>query len=80
MGALIIGGGLLGAAIAGPVLDKTHAYRPLLKLGVLVAAAGAIFFVIVLRPGQAKLVTASFGVLGFAMMPLLPITFETACE
>ncbi len=79
-GALIIGGGLLGAAIAGPVMDYTHAYKPMCKVCAVVASIGTLTFVAVLRPGQSVWVTVAFGVLGFAMMPLLPITFETAVE
>jgi hypothetical protein len=45
-GALIIGGGLLGAMIAGPVLDATHAYRPMLKIGAAIAGLGSIYFVV----------------------------------
>ncbi len=33
-----------------------------------------------LRPGQGTLLTVLFGVMGFAMMPILPLTFETAVE
>jgi hypothetical protein len=37
-------------------------------------------FQVVLQPGQSALVTAAFGVLGLAMMPLLPVCFESAVE
>ncbi len=33
-----------------------------------------------LRPGQSTGVAIAFGVLGFAMMPLLPVSFESAVE
>jgi hypothetical protein len=49
-GALIIGGGLLGAMIAGPVLDATHAYRPMLKIGAAIAGLGSIYFVVRRNP------------------------------
>jgi hypothetical protein len=35
---------------------------------------------LVLRPGQSTGVAIAFGVLGFAMMPLLPVSFESAVE
>ena len=79
-GALIIGGGLVGAAIAGPVMDATHAFKPLCKICAVIAFVGTLIFVLALRPGQGTLVTVAFGIMGFAMMPLLPISFETAVE
>jgi hypothetical protein len=32
--------------IAGPALDYTHAYKPIMKICCAVAAAGTIFFVV----------------------------------
>eukprot|EP01050_Picozoa_sp_SAG11_P043859 SAG11_NODE_21006_length_434_cov_0.764179_1_plen_128_part_01 len=49
-GGILISAGLIGAAIVGPVLDHTHAYRPILKGGFLAAMAGLVFMLSQLRP------------------------------
>lgn len=79
-GALLIGCGLVGAAIVGPVMDATHAYTRILKVGMLAALSGTLFMFLVLRPGHRTLVAASWGVLGSVMLPLLPVTMECAAE
>ena len=79
-GALIIGCGLLGAAIVGPILDATHAYNKMLKAGLFTAFAGTVFMLLMLRPGHFALVAVAFGVLGLVMLPLLPVCMECAAE
>jgi hypothetical protein len=41
---------LLGAVTAGVVLDHTHAYRPLLKLGFVLAGAAMVAIGVLQRP------------------------------
>jgi hypothetical protein len=54
-GALLIGGGLIGAGIVGPIMDMTHAYRRLLKLGISFVVLSTIFVFCVMKPGQKEL-------------------------
>eukprot|EP00455_Lapot_gusevi_P011371 TRINITY_DN15239_c0_g1_i2.p1 TRINITY_DN15239_c0_g1~~TRINITY_DN15239_c0_g1_i2.p1 ORF type:complete len:513 (-),score=101.85 TRINITY_DN15239_c0_g1_i2:131-1582(-) len=79
-GGLVIGGGFLGSAIVAPIMDKTKAYIPIVRTGVLLASAASVFLVLMLRPGQTALLATAFGLLGGGMMPLLPASFELAVE
>ena len=53
-GGLIIGCGLLGAAVVGPILDRTHAYNALLKTGLVAALGGTVVMLMCLKPGQVR--------------------------
>lgn len=79
-GALLIGCGLVGAAVVGPIMDKTKAFNALLKAGLIAAMSGTCFMLLSLRPGHSAQVCASFGVLGFVMLPLLPVCMACAAE
>lgn len=79
-GALIIGAGLVGAGIVGPIMDKTHAYNKLLKIGLSAAFCSIVFLFLVLRPGQFPLVCVGWALSGFCMLPLLPVCMECAAE
>ena len=79
-GALLIACGLVGAAIVGPIMDKTHAYNRILKWGLLATISGTVFMLLSLRPGHFSLLAVSFGVLGMVMLPLLPVCMECAAE
>jgi len=79
-GGLLVGCGLLGAGVMGALLDATMAYNKFLKGGLIMVMAGTIFMLLSVRPGQFALVATSFGVLGFTMLPLLPICMECAAE
>ena len=79
-GAVLIGLGLLGAAIVGPILDRTHKYKLFLKLGLVIPLLATLLFVFSLKPRNSTMVASSFGVLGLVMMPLLPVSLETGVE
>ena len=79
-GALLIGFGLIGAGIVGPIMDKTHAYTVILKIGLVSAFAGTVFMLLSLQPGRYTITACAFGVLGFVMLPLLPVCMECAAE
>ncbi|CAF3664321.1 unnamed protein product [Rotaria sp. Silwood1] len=51
-GAIIIIAGLLNAFLAGFIMDKTDAYRLILKFLLIGACASAIFFILIIRPNQ----------------------------
>jgi len=80
LGAVLIGAGLLAAGVVGPVMDKTQAYNRILKIGLLCALGATIFMLLSLRPNHFLLLCVSFGVLGAAMLPLLPVCMECAAE
>lgn len=79
-GGLIIGCGLLGCAIIGPVLDCTHWYNPLLKLSFVAALASSVFWWSMLRADSLVPVGVGFGLMGASMLPLLPLALECAVE
>ncbi|CAF1386735.1 unnamed protein product [Rotaria sp. Silwood1] len=49
---IIIIAGLLNAFLAGFIMDKTDAYRLILKFLLIGACASAIFFILIIRPNQ----------------------------
>jgi MFS family permease len=79
-GATVIAAGLLNAFLAGVIMDKTHAYRLLLKLLLVGACASGIFFILILRPNSFYPLAVSIGLMGFFLLPLLPVSFECAVE
>ena len=80
LGATVIVAGLLNAFIVGIIMDKTHAYRLILKVLLLGACGAGIFFVFALRPDRFVPLTISIGLMGFFLLPLLPVSFECAVE
>ncbi|CAF0913073.1 unnamed protein product [Adineta steineri] len=79
-GAVVIVAGLVSAFIVGIVMDKTHAYRLILKVLLIGACASAIFFIVILQPNKYYPLAVSIGLLGFFLLPLLPVSFECAVE
>lgn len=79
-GGLLIGSGLIGASVVGPVLDSTHAYRTALKGGFVCATVSLAYVLSQLKPNNQTHIAIGFGVMGFAMMPLLPVALEAAVE
>lgn len=78
-GALLLTG-LISAGVAGAVLEMTHAYVTMLRGGILFAGAALVFFLSSLRHGAPIFAIASSALLGFCLIPLLPIALENAAE
>lgn len=79
-GGALLGAGLVAAIIMGLILEKTKAYVPLLKAGIVFSLTGTVFMLLALRPGNAAMSIASWAVMGFALLPLLPVSLENASE
>ncbi|CAF1291911.1 unnamed protein product [Didymodactylos carnosus] len=79
-GAIIVVVGLIGAGLIGVIMDKTHYYRLILKLLVVLACCSGIYFILVLRPNMYYPLAVSFGLLGLFLLPLLPVVFECSIE
>lgn len=79
-GGVVLLSGLPVAGLAGVVLDRTHAYRSLLKVGCTSMLLAVLGFLMLLRPGQIGLVCVGSALLGAATTPLLPVAMETAVE
>ena len=78
--AALIGAGLLGAAAAGWSMDVNHNYRPLLKFGFTCAAVTTFGLSASVRPENAPALYVVFGLLGFFMIPMLPVMIENSIE
>lgn len=79
-GGVLIAAGLVGASIVGPVLDTTHAYRSALKGGFICATVSLVYMLVQLKPNNQTHLAVGFGLMGFSMMPLLPVALEAAVE
>jgi predicted MFS family arabinose efflux permease len=79
-GAAILISGLFSTSVVGIIMDRTHAYRLLLKVLLLCTSASIVYFIIILRPHMLYPLGVSIALLGFFLMPLLPISFECAVE
>lgn len=79
-GAALLGTGLVVAGIAGAVLEKTHAYVPVLRFGIAAALCATVFTLGSLQPGNEALVVSAFALLGAFLIPLLPVALENAAE
>jgi hypothetical protein len=69
-GGLLIGIGLLGAIIAGFVLDRTHRYKIALRIGYGGALVFVVILTLVLRYGAIDAIAAMFALMGFFMIPM----------
>jgi len=72
--------GIVGAAIAGVILDKTKKYKLLLIISSAISGVGLLLFCLVLQTSNFAIVFISITVVGFGMLAILPIGFELACE
>jgi MFS transporter, FLVCR family, MFS-domain-containing protein 7 len=79
-GAVLIICGVVGAGVSGWIMERSHAYRPLLKIvfGLLVAAF--VFFFFMLEPDNYVPLLISFAILGFFMLGILPVAVENSAE
>lgn len=79
-GAVIIISGLLNMLIAGVIMDRTHAYRIILKILPVGGCASLVYFILILQPNKFYPLVVSIGLMGFFLLPLLPVSFECAVE
>lgn len=79
-GAVLILSGLIGAGFGGYLLEKTHAYRTILKVGFWLCFCAVIVLVLMLRPNNFGLLTFAFSLLGFLILPMLPTVLENCAE
>lgn len=79
-GAVFIVCGLIGAGIAGKLMERTHAYRTILKAGVGLCVCTTIFLVAMLSSHNYWPLLIAFGLLGLSILPLLPVMMENCAE
>uniref|UniRef100_A0A7S2Y066 Major facilitator superfamily (MFS) profile domain-containing protein n=1 Tax=Fibrocapsa japonica TaxID=94617 RepID=A0A7S2Y066_9STRA len=73
-------GGMFGIYVYGGFLAVMPSYHPMRKIGYLLSIPTVLFFDWWLDDSTAKCGTVGFFVLGMTLLPLLPITLETAAE
>lgn len=78
--AVLIVSGLIGAVIAGAILEKTKALIEVLKAMVVISFLGIATVLLLLRPNMFPYLTTAFAVMGLAILPLLPACMENAAE
>eukprot|EP00465_Bigelowiella_longifila_P010289 CAMPEP_0185261468 /NCGR_PEP_ID=MMETSP1359-20130426/9850_1 /TAXON_ID=552665 /ORGANISM="Bigelowiella longifila, Strain CCMP242" /LENGTH=420 /DNA_ID=CAMNT_0027848099 /DNA_START=1 /DNA_END=1263 /DNA_ORIENTATION=+ len=79
-GALILGFGLIGCAIVGPIMDATHRYKTILKTFSIMTFVTVLALCGSLRPDNHMALLIIFSILGFFVLPLLPLSFECMVE
>lgn len=79
-GGVMIGAGLVGAGLVGVALDATHMFRSFLKGGFVLSLCGMLFCLLELKPHNSAVLTVGFGLMGFCIMPLLPVALECSVE
>ena len=80
LGGIFIGCGLIGAFLVGLYLDKSHAYRPVTKIGYSLAFLITVVFVLSEKRNQFLWLCIVFGIQGVIMLPLLPCSVESCVE
>lgn len=71
---------MASAAIGGPIMDKFHCYRLVLKASFVMAFCALVFICYIVSHGSFVLLIVAFGLMGFFTLPLLPAVIENAVE
>eukprot|EP00026_Physarum_polycephalum_P003852 Phypoly_transcript_03868.p1 GENE.Phypoly_transcript_03868~~Phypoly_transcript_03868.p1 ORF type:complete len:573 (+),score=108.65 Phypoly_transcript_03868:219-1937(+) len=79
-GGLLIGLGLVGAAILGTFVEKTHKYKTAMMISIWGCAGCTLWAILALQPDNKASLTASFAFIGIFGLTLLPLTLECGCE
>ncbi|KAA0175467.1 hypothetical protein FNF27_03167 [Cafeteria roenbergensis] len=79
-GGALIGAGLLGAGVAGAALEATRAYTAALRIGFVLCTATILGLVASLQRDSFGLLVGTFAGAGLTILPLLPVTLESAVE
>eukprot|EP01137_Pigoraptor_chileana_P030615 Opistho-2@17354 len=81
LGALVIGFGLVGAGITGPLVDKTQKYKQVLKVAFVMAVGTFVWFALASRKSHAFVPLAiSCALMGICCFSILPVCLELSVE
>lgn len=72
--------GLLGASLSGVLMEKTQAYRTIMKVGAGLCFVGSTVLYSVLYPNNFWPILFAMCALGFVALPMLPIMIENCVE
>jgi FLVCR family MFS transporter 7 len=79
-GAVFILFGLIGAGIVGKVMEKTKAYKTILRVGIVAACVATCFLLLMLYSNNFWPLALSWALLGCCVLPLLPVMMENCAE
>lgn len=80
IGSVFIISGIFGSFLGGYILDKHAKFK---KSVILISIIGLVFYgclMLSLKTGNLILVATNFGLIGFTVVPILPISFAFAVE
>lgn len=80
LGNIFVLGGFVTSAASGIIMDKTHAYRPVLKGCFIATFFAALNFCMQLKPNNDLLLCIAGALFGLSSLPLLPVTLANAAE
>jgi len=80
IGAAMVVAGLVGAGIAGPVIDKYKQYKSLIKTLVPITAMSIVAFVFVVRKNDMVGIMVVSVIMGLSAFAVLPAALEVAVE
>jgi hypothetical protein len=80
LGAVLIMSGFTGAFVAGLVLERTKAYSQVLKFAYCASLLAWTFFLSMCSDNNFGPLTASAGLLGFSLLPIVPASIVNAVE
>eukprot|EP00730_Choanoeca_flexa_P013395 TRINITY_DN5270_c0_g1_i1.p1 TRINITY_DN5270_c0_g1~~TRINITY_DN5270_c0_g1_i1.p1 ORF type:complete len:461 (+),score=85.98 TRINITY_DN5270_c0_g1_i1:122-1504(+) len=79
-GLALVGAGLLGAAVAGMLLDKYHCYLTVMKTAFVLAGGAVLMLIFADKPGNFPLMMVACCLLGMAAFAGLPTGLELCVE
>ena len=77
---VLLGCGILGAALTGPVMRAWGNYGAMLRIGIVMGNIGVVCALSANMPDRTGWLIASYGIMGFCIVPILPLVFEVASE
>ena len=80
VGGAFLGSGAVGVFVATPILDKTHAFKPILAVLCTICAAGMVIASLELKPDNDIALIVLFGIVGAASVPATAAFVELGCE
>ena len=79
-GALFLLFGIIGSGVLGVIADGTRRFKCLLLVSSLISSLIMLGFIFVLETKSVIWTAVVISFLGFFFLPVLPLSFELACE
>jgi hypothetical protein len=72
--------GIIGSGVFGAYVEKTHLYKFSLIICMVAFLSSTVMTSFVIYSGYDVLICIAIGLMGFFTTPVIPISFELACE